>query len=126
MQSISNSRKIYTPSRGFSLNLKDPVTVNLIRPSTMLEAHITCGNEISKLPRVIEKRDKRIKFSSDFFDMFRKQYEKVFGYNLVIKENVLKNIYLRLIILKLNLISDFDYLRTSVNLIKFIIANSII
>ena len=27
----------------------------------MLEAHITCGNEISKLPRVIEKQDKTIK-----------------------------------------------------------------
>jgi hypothetical protein len=53
LQSISNSRKIYDRSRGFSFNLKG----NLIGPSTMLEAHITCGNEISKLPRVIEKQD---------------------------------------------------------------------
>jgi hypothetical protein len=57
----------------------------------MLEAHITCGNEISKLPRVIEKQDKKINFGSHFFDMFRKQYEKVFGYNLVIEENVPKD-----------------------------------
>lgn len=90
LQSISNPRK-RNPFRGFSFNLKDPVTGNLIRPSTMLEAHITCGNEISKLPRVIEKQDKTIKFGSDFFDMFRKQYEKVFGYNLVIEENVTKD-----------------------------------
>lgn len=90
LQSISNPRK-RNPFRGFGFNLKDPVTGNLIRPSTMLEAHITCGNEISKLPRVIEKQDKRIKFGSDFFDMFRKQYEKVFGYNLVIEENVAKD-----------------------------------
>ena len=90
LQSISSSRKINS-SRGFSSNLKDPLTGNLIRPSTMLEAHITCGNEISKLPRVIEKQDKKINFGSDFFDMFRKQYEKVFGYNLLIEENVPKD-----------------------------------
>jgi hypothetical protein len=91
LQSISNSRKIYTPSIVFTFNLKDPVTGNLIRPSTILEAHITCGNEISKLPRVTEEQDKRIKFDSVFFEMFRKQYEKVFGYNLVIEENVPKD-----------------------------------
>jgi hypothetical protein len=91
LQSISNSRKIYTPSRGFSLNLKDPLTGNLIRPSTTLKAHITYGNEISKLPRVTEKQDKKIKFGSDFFNMFSQQYEKVFGYNLVIEENVQKD-----------------------------------
>jgi hypothetical protein len=52
LQSISNSRKL-NPSQGFSFNLKDPLTGNLIRSSTMLEAHISCGNEIYKLPRVI-------------------------------------------------------------------------
>jgi hypothetical protein len=42
LQSISNSRKI-NPSRGFSFNLRAPLTGNLIRTSAMLEAHITCG-----------------------------------------------------------------------------------
>jgi hypothetical protein len=90
LQSISNSRKINS-SRGFSFNLKDPISGNLIFLSTMLEAHLTCKNEISKLLRVIEKQDKKIKFGSDFFDMFRKQYEKVFSYNLVIEQNVPKD-----------------------------------
>ena len=91
LQSISNSRKSNS-FQGFSfLNLKDPLTGNLIRPTTMLEAHITCGNEISKLPRVIEKQDKKINFGSDFFDLFSKQYEKVFGYNLIIQENIPKD-----------------------------------
>lgn len=90
LQSISNSRK-RNSFQGFSFNTKDPLTGNLIRPTTMLEAHITCGNEISKLPRMIEKQDKKIKFGSDFFDMFSKQYDKVFGYNLMIEENIPKD-----------------------------------
>lgn len=45
----------------------------------MLEAHM------------IEKQDKKIKFGSDFFDMFSKQYDKVFDYNLMIEENIPKD-----------------------------------
>jgi hypothetical protein len=90
LQSISNSRK-RNSFQGFSFDIKDPLTGNLIRPSTMLEAHIACGDEISKLPRVIEKQDKKIKFGSDFFDMFRKQYNKVFGYDLFFEENIPKD-----------------------------------
>lgn len=51
LQSIANSRKMNS-FRGFNFNPKDPLTANLIRPSTMLEAHITGGNEISKLPKI--------------------------------------------------------------------------
>lgn len=88
LQSITYSRK---RNSFVSFNIKDPLTGNLIRPTTMLEAHIACGNEISKLPRVIEKQDKKINLNSDFFDMFRKQYDKVFGYNLLIEENIPKD-----------------------------------
>lgn len=73
LQEVSNPRKISTPYPGFSFNFKNRVSVNLIRPSTMLEAHIACGSEVSKLPRMREKKDKKIKFGSNFFDMFRKQ-----------------------------------------------------
>jgi hypothetical protein len=79
LQSIANSRKNYPRSPAFTFNYRDPITGNLIRFTLILEAHITCGDEISKLPRVITKKDKKIKFGSDFFDMFRKQYDKVFG-----------------------------------------------
>ena len=88
LQSIANSRK---RNSFVSFNIKDPLTGNLIRPTTVLEAHIACGNEISKLPRAIEKQDKKITFDSNFFDMFRKQYDKVFGYNLLIEENIPKD-----------------------------------
>ncbi len=86
-----NTRGIYSPSRGYTFNYQDPVSGKYIRPSLMFEAHITCQYEMLKLPRVIEKQDKKIKFGSDFFDMFRNQYEKVFGYNLLIEENVEKD-----------------------------------
>ena len=88
LQSIVNSRK---RNSFVSFNIKDPLTGKLIRSSTVLEAHIACGDEISKLPRAIEKQDKNINFGSDFFDMFKKQYDKVFGYNLLIEENIPKD-----------------------------------
>ena len=84
------TRGIYSPSRGYTFNFQDPVSGKYIRPSLMLEAHLTCRDEMLKLPRMIEKQDRKIKIGSDFFDMFVKQYEKVFGYNLVIEENVSK------------------------------------
>jgi hypothetical protein len=90
LQSLT-ARKMPITSEGFLFNIKDPITGNLIRPSTMLEAHIACGDEVSKLPRMIVKEDRKVKFGSNFFDMFRTQYQKVFGYNLVIEENVKKN-----------------------------------
>jgi hypothetical protein len=89
--SIASRRKISTSYPGFIFNIQDRVTGNLIRPSTILEAHVACGNAVSKLPRVIEKQDKKIKFGPDFFDMFCSQYEKIFGYNLIIEENVSKD-----------------------------------
>ena len=58
----------------------------------MLEAYVSFSNEILKLPRSI-KKDKKIKFEANFSDIFCKQYEKVFDYNLAIKKNVLKDIY---------------------------------
>ncbi len=75
----------------FKFNLKDRRNGSLIRESTMLSAYFMTANEFKKLPRVIEDSDKKIKIKSDFFDMFRNQYETVFGYNLVIEENVPKN-----------------------------------
>ena len=88
-QSILGSN-IRSPYQSWPFNLKDSRTGNFIRPTSMLEAHITCNSEVLKLPRIIERQDRKIKFGSDFFDMFVKQYEKVFGYNLILEENVSK------------------------------------
>ena len=86
LQSIAYSRQTKS-----SIKLNNKVfDGSLIRPSTMLEAHIACGDEISNLPRIILNDDKKIKIGSDFFNMFRAQYEKVFHYNLLIEENVPK------------------------------------
>lgn len=41
------------------LNLRDRKTRELIRSSTLLEAHITCGQEASKLLRLITSKDKK-------------------------------------------------------------------
>lgn len=54
----------------------------------MLEAYIICGNEIVNLSRVIDKQNKKIKFGSDFFNLFKKQHEKFFGYNFIVEKNV--------------------------------------
>jgi len=43
------------------------------------------------LPKIIKKEDKIVKFDSGFFNMFRKQYRKVFDYNFVIEENISKD-----------------------------------
>jgi len=52
---------------------------------------LACAKEVSHLPREIKKKDRTVNFGSDFFDLFRKRYEDVFGYNLLIEENVRKD-----------------------------------
>ena len=71
-------------------DLKDCTTGKLIRYSTMLEAHIACSNDYSKFPRILTPKDRKVRFGSTFFDMFRKRYDSVFGSNLLIEENVSK------------------------------------
>ena len=57
----------------------------------MLEAHVTCSSEVSKLPRSIDKTDKRVKIDGNFYKLFIKKHQRVFGYNLAIEEGVSKN-----------------------------------
>jgi hypothetical protein len=87
LQAISATKKV-DPYRLSKLNFQDRITGKYIRPSTMLEAHITCKDEILKLPRFIDKNDKNVKFDGEFFNLFQKQYKTVFGYNLLREEDV--------------------------------------
>ena len=59
----------------------------------MLKAHLTCIKQIENLPRQIIKKDRSIKFDTKYSGIFKKDqnYEKVFGYNLYLEENLDKN-----------------------------------
>jgi len=97
LQSINfsiNQRKISgrTTNLNFSFNLIDSATNRKIRYSTMLAAHLTCLKEVYKLPREILKEDRTVKFDSRYKDLFNQQYEKVFGYNIYIEENLPKDV----------------------------------
>ena len=71
----------------------DASTNRLIKPSVMLKAHLTCIKNIEKLPRQINKKDKKIKFDKKYSGLFKKNanYEKVFGYSLYLEENMGKD-----------------------------------
>jgi hypothetical protein len=86
LQSILRSKK--SKSKSFAFNTLDPVKKVQIRQSSMLEAHITCGNELSKLPRIIEKDYRSVKIDLNYKKLFINTHEKVFGYNLLISENL--------------------------------------
>ena len=58
----------------------------------MLEAHVACFQEVSNLPRDIRKEDRTVKFDSRYQALFKQQYEKVFGYNIYIEENISKDV----------------------------------
>ena len=50
----------------FPFNTKDRNSDKWIRASSIMEANITCSNEIERLPRIIDKKDKTIKFGPIF------------------------------------------------------------
>ena len=55
----------------------------------MLQEPVTCFKDINNLPRQIDKKDKRVKFDNKYNGLFRKKnYEKVFAYNLYLEENL--------------------------------------
>ena len=76
-----------------NLNYYDRVENQFVKPSVMLEAHLTCMKQLTNLPRQIDKKDKKVKFDKTYFGLFRKDgnYEKVFGYNVYLEENLGKN-----------------------------------
>lgn len=73
-----------------NLNYYDPVEKLIIKPSVMLQAHLTCIKQIENLPRQILKKDKSVKFDKNYSGPFKKNYEDVFGYNLYLEENLSK------------------------------------
>ena len=79
-----------TLSKIFNFNSRYWRTGDLLRPSTILEAHIVCIDDISKLPRATEGQDREVIFDSDFYYMLNKQYQKVFGYDITVEENIPK------------------------------------
>ena len=76
-----------------NLNYYDPVENQFVKKSVMLQAHLTCMKQINNLPRQIDKKDKTVKFDNKYSGLFKKNenYEKVFGYNLYLEENLAKN-----------------------------------
>ena len=74
-----------------NLNYYDPVEKRIIKPSVMLQAHLTCIKQVENLPRQIIKKDKSVKFDKNYSGLFKKNYEDVFGYNLYLEENLSKD-----------------------------------
>lgn len=58
----------------------------------MLKAHIECMKEVQDLPRKITKEDRKIKFTVNFANLFKKNenYRAVFNYNIYLEENLSK------------------------------------
>lgn len=77
------------PSRP-NFNYYDSVENQFVKKLVMLQAHLTCIKEINNLPRQIDKKDKRVKFDKKHSGLFKKNqnYEKVFGYNIYLEENL--------------------------------------
>ena len=51
---------------------------------------MTCLKQINNLPRQIDKKDRTVKFDNKYSGLFKKDknYQKVFGYNLYLEENL--------------------------------------
>ena len=49
--------------------------------------------QVNNLPRQIDKKDKTVKFDKKYSGLFKKNqnYEKVFGYNIYLENNLGKN-----------------------------------
>lgn len=72
------------------LNYYDKVENRVVKPSVMLQAHLTCIKQVAKLPRKILKIDRKVKFDKNYSGLFKENYE-VFGYNLYLEENLSKD-----------------------------------
>lgn len=76
-----------------NLNYYDPVENQFVKQSVMLKAHLTCIEQVQNLPREINKKDIKVKFDKKYSGLFKKDknYEKVFGYNLYLEDNLGKD-----------------------------------
>ena len=86
---VEGFKAIRTSPARPNFNYYDQVEKRIIKPSLMLQAHLTCIKEVEKLPRQIIKKDKTVKFDKNYSGLFKKNYE-VFGYNLYLEENLSK------------------------------------
>jgi hypothetical protein len=61
-----------------NLNYYDPVEKRIIKPSVILQAHLTCMKQVQNLPRQIIKKDKSVKFDKNYSGLFKKNenYER--------------------------------------------------
>jgi len=77
-----------------NLNDYDAVENQFVKQSVVLKAHLTCMKLIENLPWEINKKNKNGKFDKKYSGIFKKNanYEKVFGYNLYLEENLGKNL----------------------------------
>ena len=75
------------------INYYDQIENQFVKKSVLLSAHWKCLGEINNLPREINKKDKTVKFNNNYSSLFEKDenYEKIFGYNLYVEENLAKN-----------------------------------
>lgn len=73
------------------LNYYDRVEKRILKPSVMVQAHLTCIKQVDNLPRQIIKKDKSVKFDKKYNGLFKKHYEDVFNYNLYLEENISKD-----------------------------------
>ena len=74
-------------------NYYDPVENQFVKESVMLQAHLTCAKQVDELPRQIDKKDKTVKFDKKYNGLFKKNknYEKVFGYNIYLENDLDKD-----------------------------------
>ena len=59
----------------------------MVKPSVMLQAHLTCIKQVAKLPRKILKIDRKVKFDKNYSGLFKENYE-VFGYNQNVADEI--------------------------------------
>ena len=54
------------------LNCYDASENQIIKPSVMFRAHLTCIKNVDELSREITKKDKKIKFDKNYSGLFKK------------------------------------------------------
>jgi len=69
---VEGFQAIRTFRARLNLNYYDPVEKRIIKPSVMLQAHLTCIKQVENLPRQILKKDKSVKFDKNYSGLFQK------------------------------------------------------
>ena len=91
-QSVIDKSSIFSFKKRSS-NLEDvlfsePDELKLFEESDQVINCFSKSNLASDLPRPITNKDKTVKFDKHYNQLFKKNYEKVFGYDLYFEENV--------------------------------------